>query len=61
MCLNQEVLLYSNYILSCCLLKAFVQNFLFDCSWVFENRKELFELIGSGLVIVDNFHSQFMV
>ena len=43
--------------------KAFVQNCLFDCSCVFENRTEtlIFELIGSGFVVADNFHSQVLV
>ena len=41
--------------------KAFVQNCLFNCSCVFENRTELFELTGAVFVIVVNYHSQFLV
>ena len=41
--------------------KSFVQNCLFDSSCVLENRTEIFEQIGTGFVVVDNFHSQFLV
>ena len=36
-------------------------KFAFSSALVFLKTEQLFELIGSGFVIVDNFHSQFLV
>ena len=49
--------------ISRCLLSSQKLLYKTACSTalVFENRSEIFELIGSGFVFVDNFHSQFLV
>ena len=46
-----------------CLLSSQKLLYKTACSTapVFENRTEIFELTDSGFVVVDNFHSQFLV
>ena len=46
----------------CCPVKSFCTILRVRLLTVFfKNRIEIFELIGSGFVVVDNFHSEFLV